>query len=90
MTDQERLAAAEAVCVMYGWSAAPPAQGGSDREIATLELWMRWAKVVGSEFLTPKAHPELNAAAVKRLVEARRDTVQRIKAKIDKLVVTVP
>ncbi len=41
---QERLAAAETVCVLYGWTGSPQA---NDNEKAALQAWMDWTRLAG-------------------------------------------
>jgi hypothetical protein len=73
-----RLAAAERVCVMFGW--APAQDYSSDRVAALTELWMQWARIPGVD-LSRTAHPEL-AAAEKPLAEQRRATRDAILRKL--------
>jgi hypothetical protein len=51
---EQRLAAAEDVCLMVGWTP----DTGSDRSCAATELWMRWARLPGVS-THPRDHPEL-------------------------------
>jgi hypothetical protein len=62
--DVERVAAAEAVCLMYGWSAVSEA---TPRQRATHALWKRWVRLVDPDFLTPERHPDLSDEAIARL-----------------------
>lgn len=55
---EARLEAAEAVCLMYGWSAVT---NQTPRQRVTQELWRRWVGLVDDDFLRPKAHPDLVA-----------------------------
>jgi hypothetical protein len=70
MSDLEkRLAAAEAVCVMFGWS---PARSQTDREKAAYTLWRRWVEIVGSGSLSPERHPDLDEQALAREYDEHR------------------
>jgi hypothetical protein len=66
---EQRLRTAEDVCVMFGWCGIDPSERGQAAE----ELWHRWARLVGSDYTGPAAHPEL-AAAEGSLARARRRT----------------
>jgi hypothetical protein len=66
---RRRLALAEAVCLMYGWS---PCHDETERDKATHELWSRWANAVPKTFLDGRNHPELDDDAVAGLA-SRRD-----------------
>lgn len=68
---ERRLALAERVCVLYGWSAAGSSTG-TDRELASLQAWMEWADHVGPKFTGPTSHPDLTDAEIHRLAELRR------------------
>lgn len=83
---QARLEAAEAVCLMYGWSRTREFDG-TDRQLATLQLWNRWVDLVGMDFLSPKQHPELNEDETKALADQRRAIRAETLKKIEKLVV---
>jgi hypothetical protein len=74
-----RLKAAEDLCVMYSWSAAHAA---TKREKAAHELWRRWYGIVGSDFLTADAHPDLSDAMVDLLAAQRDETRARTLARI--------
>jgi hypothetical protein len=69
-----RLRLAEDACVMYGWCAS---RDDSDRDKAARHLWMRWATLVGSDYTSPRAHPEL-AASEHALARERDATRQRL------------
>jgi hypothetical protein len=73
-----RLEAAEAVCALYGWSAGS-ALPDHPRSLATMQAWMEWYELVGTERLD--ALREVYAderiermAAVRREIETRTDT----------------
>ena len=76
---RERLALAEAVCLMFGWS--PSDMHGSDRTKATTMLWRRWAdhQDVNTD---PAAHPELSDAVIERLARERDEIRDRTAAKL--------
>lgn len=74
-----RLKAAEDLCVMYSWSAA---HAQTNREKAAHELWRRWYAIVGSDFLTADAHPDLSDAMVDLLAAQRDETRARTLAAI--------
>lgn len=72
---EKRLAAAENVCLMYGWC---PMLGrdATDREKAANVLWARWLNVVGRDILGPDAYPHLNDDAVAEMAtefDSRRE-----------------
>lgn len=67
--ERERLEAAERALVMFGWCGV----GDSERDQAATELWQRWAALVDSDFLGPRAHPDLDARALAACRRARRD-----------------
>lgn len=74
---EQRLRAAEEVCVMVGWCGL----GHSDREEAATELWLRWARLVGQDYTGPDAHPELagsEAVLAAQRRQARADTTARL------------
>lgn len=54
---EARLKLSEDVCVMLGWTRV---HEESPREKAVHELWTRWAHEVGSDFLTPRRHRDLD------------------------------
>ena len=72
LTPEKRLALAEAVCLMYGWS---PCHDETERDKATHELWSRWANAVPKTFLDGRNHPELDDDAVAGLA-SRRDAIR--------------
>lgn len=76
---RERLALAEATCVLFGWSAAGDGTPGAD---ALHQAWSEWAHLVGSDYTSPKAHPDLNERRLHELVTTRRairaDTLKKI------------
>lgn len=71
---EQRLAVAEDVCLMFGWSAAPDYT--RDRSAAAVELWMRWARLPGVS-TNPVHHPELVGAEASLAAQRRatRDDV---------------
>ena len=74
---KRRLAAAEDVCLMFGWTAA---RGYTDRDKAASELWMRWADLVGDGFTDPDGHEDLDEVALAAARDAKRDqTLARIR-----------
>jgi hypothetical protein len=79
---EERLALAERVCVLFGWS---PVLGDSVREKATSQAWSEWVDNVGMDFLAPEAHPELSDEAIEALAvkrdEIRSETLRWIRGK---------
>lgn len=87
-TDQhlrERLEAAEAVCLMYGWSTGSEE---CDRDKALYMLWTRWLRLAEAddpEYSTPKRHPELSDEIVARLAAERDEIRARTLAKIESL-----
>lgn len=68
-----RLEAAERVCAVFGWTAA---SSDSDQDKALHELWAEWVAIVGSEFASPAAHPELGEERITELAR-RRDLTRR-------------
>jgi hypothetical protein len=78
---QQRLAAAEDVCLMAGWTAGT--DWASDRSCATTELWMRWARLPGVS-TDPQDHPELVGAEAS-LAAQRRATRDAARSKISKI-----
>lgn len=74
---EQRLRAAEDVCVMVGWTGT----GGSERGLAADELWHRWAGIMGHEYTGPAAHPELagaEAALARQRTARTQATVARM------------
>jgi len=65
---EQRLAVAEDVCLMHGWSAVP--DYASDRSCAATELWMRWARLPGVS-TDPQDHPELVGAEASLAAQRR-------------------
>jgi hypothetical protein len=72
---QERLKAAEDVCVMYAWSPTRAIEGG-DREKATYELWRRWFDLPGTSAM-PDDHPDLTDDLIDELARKRDETRAR-------------
>lgn len=70
---QVRLADAENVCVLFGWTGA---HMDSERDKALHQLWSEWAKRYGV-LLSPGAHPELSDAYIARLA-ADRDRIRQL------------
>lgn len=73
---ERRLALAEDVCRLYGWTAV---REEGEREKAANVLWGRWLDAVGgsgSPAIRPANHPHLSDAAITRLA-AERDEVRR-------------
>lgn len=73
----ERLAVAEDVCRMFGWSAV---RAESERDKATSQLWGAWSDLAGPDATDPGRYPHLNdeaqfALAVQR--DLTRDTTLR-------------
>lgn len=74
---EQRLRMAEDVCVLFGWCGVGADPAGDAAE-AVNELWQQWARLVGSEFTGPDAHPDLvrcEAALAGRRRETRRETL---------------
>jgi hypothetical protein len=65
-----RMEAAEAVCLMFGWTAA---RMGTDRDKALHELWRHWVQVSGVS-LDPEDHPELSDVVIADLARKRDET----------------
>lgn len=63
---EERLAAAEEVCLMFGWSAL---HEDTDRDIAAYLLWSKWLDLAG-DFADPRKHPHLSDEAIAPMVAA--------------------
>jgi hypothetical protein len=66
---ERRCEAAEKVCVLYGWSAWTPV---TERQQATLQLWMDWHATVPDGFLNPAEQQELDRE-IPELARRRRD-----------------
>lgn len=75
---EQRLATAEDVCLMHGWTAGT--DWASDRSCAATELWMRWARLPGVS-TDPQDHPELVGAEAS-LAAQRRATREAALSKI--------
>jgi hypothetical protein len=60
----QRLAAAEAVCAVFGW--CPVRKPLSTNEAAAQMLWRRWSRIPGVA-MKPSAYPHLSAARLKVL-----------------------
>lgn len=71
---EDRLEAAEALCILYSWTGV---RRETDREVAAFELWRKWFAIVGEEFLLGKAHPDLQDRALRPLVERGRRIRER-------------
>lgn len=85
----DRLAAAEAVCLLYGWSASTRREGF--RERATYALWSKWlAFVGGNAFAFPKLHPHLDDDALKPIVQEDEELEAETLRRINEIVVEVP
>jgi hypothetical protein len=76
---RERLAAAETVCVLFGWTSA---HDDTDREKALTMLWRRWSNLVGNAFTSPGAHPELSDEVIASLARERDAIRERTLAKL--------
>ena len=76
---EERLEAAEALCILYSWTGV---HRETDREVAAFELWRQWYAIVGEEFLRGKTHPDLGDRALRPLVTQGRQTRERTLRKI--------
>lgn len=66
---ERRLALAEDVCRMFGWS--PSHSAGTDREKAAYMLWTDWLAEAGSDAADPRRFPHLSDETVQRLAAAR-------------------
>jgi len=75
---EQRLAVAEDVCLMFGWS--PIGDVSSDRNCAATELWQRWARLPGVS-IDRQDHPELVGAEAS-LVARRRATRETVLRKL--------
>lgn len=80
---EQRLAAAEDVCVMYGWIGIDITPRDSDRECALNQLWQRWRLVAGPESTSVDAHPEL-AGSEHALAEQYRKHSAEQHAKLER------
>lgn len=69
---EQRLDAAEDVCVLFAWS---PVQY-NDRADAAFEMWKKWEDIGGDS--TPKVNPHLTDAVITELSQHR----QSIRAKV--------
>lgn len=67
---RRRLALAESVCVLYGWTGV---QGSTEREKALLELWMMWSRFPGTDH-SPEGNPELTDTLISDLARRRDET----------------
>jgi len=70
VTDSERLAAAERVCVMFGWLGIDDSERGK----AAHELWCDWLEISGVS-TDPADHPDLSDERIRELA-ARRDATR--------------
>lgn len=78
---RERLALAEAACILGGWTARGVGpNSGSD---AATQAWMEWADVVGTDYLGPHAHPDLNERRIHELASDRRRIREQTLRRID-------
>jgi hypothetical protein len=75
---RQRLALAESVCVLYGWTGSRP---DSDRDKALFELWSMWAKLPGTD-TSPEGNPELTDALISDLARRRDETRAQVLAKL--------
>jgi len=80
---QRRLKAAEAVCLLYGWSAGPP--DGSPRSAATLQAWMEWHDIAGDEFVD-SMRAVFTDEEIERLAAIRADVERRTHERISALI----
>lgn len=74
----ERLAAAERVCLMFGWTGST---GTSDHDKALHELWSDWVNLSGVSQL-PRDHPELGDDRIAELARQRDEKRSRALARI--------
>lgn len=73
-----RLAAAEQVCMLYGWTGA---RRESDQDKALHEVWSDWVDLSGVSLL-PEDHPELSDERIAELARKRDATRARVLARI--------
>jgi hypothetical protein len=80
---EERLAAAEQVCLMVGWTAAQSGERGK----ALHELWVAWVALyeAAGGTLEPRHHPELSDERIRELAAQRDATVARTLGRIGAL-----
>lgn len=71
-----RLAAAEQVCVLYGWTAA---SDDTDRDKATTQAWMQWQSKYGVGGPTPAWNARVAELAAER-DRIRAHTLRRIRS----------
>lgn len=75
---QERLVAAETVCVLFGWA---PMRGKEEDPL--VQAWIEWNDHVGEGYTAPSAHPDLNEKRIHDLTIRRRwireQTLKRIR-----------
>ena len=67
---RERLAAAERVCLMYGWTGSVD---DSDRDKAAHELWLQWCETPASAW-TLQTTPDLSDEYIAELARKRDAT----------------
>ena len=72
-TLRARLAAAEKVCVLLGWTTA---RNDTDQDKALHELWVEWMDLSGVS-ADPADHPELSDEHIARLARRRDETRAR-------------
>ena len=75
---RQRLALAESVCVLYGWTGL---RMDSDRDKALFELWSMWSKLPGTD-VSPEGNPELTDTLIADLARRRDETRARVLASL--------
>lgn len=77
---EQRLAAAELVCALYGITGG---RQDSDREKACTQAWMDWSRIAG-DAADPKRIPEATLHGLaRRRDEIRTETLARIRGERD-------
>lgn len=71
-TVEERLVAAEKVCLLFGWTGV---KGNTVRDKATTQAWIEWARLYPKDYCDPPNHPDLNDEAIEALA-AERDRIR--------------
>lgn len=75
---RRRLAVAERVCVLFGWTAVHDA---SDRDKALHELWSEWDDLPDTDS-SPAGNPDLTDELISQLARKRDETRARTLARI--------